>query len=169
MNFDDVPPVIVTARMDAAAQVYFDALRTAHFPVERNYLKAHLTLFHKLPGAELPRIQAVVQSHDSLFPMSATATAPYSIGNGVAIAIECAALKQLHRDLSATWLEWLTPQDRQGSKKGLKSHVTVQNKVTADAAQALLATLTANFTPFDFTITGLDLWHYLGGPWAAVQ
>ena len=36
--------------MDDSSQVHFDRLRELHFPPERNYLSAHLTLFHKLPG-----------------------------------------------------------------------------------------------------------------------
>jgi hypothetical protein len=43
-------PLILTLQMDERSQERFDRLRELHFPPERNYLSAHLTLFHKLPG-----------------------------------------------------------------------------------------------------------------------
>ena len=43
-------PLIVTLLVDDDAQQHFDALRSEHFPAERNYLRAHVTLFHALPG-----------------------------------------------------------------------------------------------------------------------
>ncbi|GAA1871360.1 2'-5' RNA ligase family protein [Pseudonocardia ailaonensis] len=42
-------PLIVTATLDAPTQERFDALRRRHFPSDRNFLAAHLTLFHALP------------------------------------------------------------------------------------------------------------------------
>ncbi len=53
-------PLILTARMEPAAQERFTALRTAHFPPSRNYLSAHITLFHALPGDELETVQAIL-------------------------------------------------------------------------------------------------------------
>jgi hypothetical protein len=55
-----VPPLIVTALMDAVAQERFDQLRRSHFPPERNHLDAHLTLFHRLPDD--PAISAALQA-----------------------------------------------------------------------------------------------------------
>jgi hypothetical protein len=43
--------------------------------------------------------------------------------------------------------------------------VTVQNKVTPDAARSLHAQLSAAFEPEPVTARGLGLWRYLGGPW----
>jgi hypothetical protein len=43
-------PLILTLQMDESSQEHFDRLREIHFPPERDYLQAHLTLFHKLPG-----------------------------------------------------------------------------------------------------------------------
>ncbi|WP_460504174.1 2'-5' RNA ligase family protein, partial [Hymenobacter agri] len=59
-------PLILTLALDAASQAYFNDLRTQHFPPKINYLAAHLTLFHHLPGTEQPavaaRLQAVAQA-----------------------------------------------------------------------------------------------------------
>jgi hypothetical protein len=68
----------------------------------------------------------------------------------------------LRRDLAATFVEQLTPQDRQG----FGPHVTIQNKVAPEIARALLASLSADFEPFEGVGEGLLLWRYLSGPWA---
>ena len=44
----------------------FDRLRELHFPPERNYLSAHLTLFHKLPGKRATEISAEIREGQSL-------------------------------------------------------------------------------------------------------
>src|SRR5438046_2854697 len=41
-------PIIVTALFGKADTAWFDDLRRAHFPAERNQLSAHLTMFHHL-------------------------------------------------------------------------------------------------------------------------
>ena len=55
----------------------------------------------------------------------------------------------------------LTPQDRQPHRP----HVTVQNKVDAVSARALLADLQRDFASYDVIATGLVLWRYLGPTW----
>mgnify|MGYP004351873915 CR=1 FL=1 len=42
-------PLILTAQLPADLHRWATALRTEHFPPERNYLEAHVTLFHALP------------------------------------------------------------------------------------------------------------------------
>jgi hypothetical protein len=54
-------PLILTLRMDERSQERFDRLRETHFPPERNYLRAHLTLFHKLPGEREAEISAYLR------------------------------------------------------------------------------------------------------------
>ena len=48
-------PLILTLALDADSQAHFDALRKQHFPPAINYLAAHLTLFHHLPGQRVGR------------------------------------------------------------------------------------------------------------------
>ena len=43
-------PLILTARVAEKDIKQFDRLREAHFPPDRNVLRAHLTMFHRLPG-----------------------------------------------------------------------------------------------------------------------
>ena len=61
------------------------------------------------------------------------------------------------------WSAELTRQDSQG----FRPHVTIQNKVPAQAAMALFEALSASFEPFVATATGLLLSRYRGGPWQA--
>ncbi len=162
MLLPDPAPLILTLALDADSQAYFDELRRRHFPPKINYLAAHLTLFHHLPGAD----EAAVTAHlaavcRALGALPVQVTGLRSLGRGVAFTLENAALRALHRRLQADFAARLTPQDQQK----LQPHVTVQNKVEPAVARQLLADLQAGFQPFAATGTGLALWAYRGGPW----
>jgi len=159
-----VPPLIVTLLLDPPSQRRFDALREAHFPPERNHLAAHVTLFHALPGEAEPQVRADLAELARRPAFGVGVTGLRSLGRGVAYVLESAELAGLHRELATRWRDDLSPQDRQP----LRAHVTVQNKVTPEAAQALLADLQADFAPYDVRAEGLGLWRYLGGPWEPV-
>ena len=155
-------PLILTLALDDDAQAYFDALRRRHFPPKINYLAAHLTLFHHLPGAELDAVTAELRAQcRAPAPLPLSVTGLRSLGRGVAFVFENEALRALHRRLQAAFAPHLTPQDQQK----LQPHITVQNKVAPAAARLLLAELQAGFVPFAAVGTGLRLWAYRGGPW----
>lgn len=155
---------ILTLRLDPASQQRFDELRQLHFPPERNYIPAHLTMFHALPAQPwvTARVHSAAQAQTS-FPLSVTGLR--SLGKGVAYMHASPELHALHATLSADFAQELTPQDRQR----FMPHIVVQNKVTPEAARRLLDQLTQQFVPWIVTAEGLDLWHYLGGPWQHVQ
>ncbi len=155
INNGDKTIYILTLAMDQEAQHYFDELRQLYFPRQRNFLKAHLTLFHNLPA-----IQPL-----SFTPFDMQATHVVSIGNGVAIKIESPELQQLHARLQQQFKEHLIPQDRQK----LWPHITIQNKVSADVVQQTMVTVAAGFKPFKFRVTGLHWWIYENGPWQFVE
>ncbi|UOQ76702.1 2'-5' RNA ligase family protein [Hymenobacter sp. 5516J-16] len=155
-------PLILTLTLDAAAQAHFNELRQLHFPPERNYLHAHVTLFHHLPGPEAPAIAAYlaqVAARSPVLPLQVTGLR--FLGRGVAYELQNPDLQHLHKQLQTTWAAWLTPQDQQR----LKPHVTVQNKVDPAVARALHQELAAQFVPFEATGIGLTLWAYQNGPW----
>ncbi len=158
-------PLILTLKMDDASQERFDELRRAHFPPERNFIPAHVTLFHKLPGDRREAITAtledVCRAHE---PATLRATGVRFLGRGVAYELESGGLDALRRRLAREWEPWLTPQDRQR----FKPHVTVQNKVSPEAARSLRERLRAAFSPFEVRAEGLLLWRYMGGPWEPV-
>jgi 2'-5' RNA ligase len=160
-----VEPLIVTLQMDERSQERFDDLRELHFPPERNYLRAHLTLFHKLPGEREDEISADLREIClGREPLTMTATNILFLGRGVAYELSSPELVALRRELATGWEPWLGAQDRQG----FKPHVTVQNKVAPETAQTLHGRLLATFSPFDVGGVGLSFWRYLGGPWEPV-
>jgi 2'-5' RNA ligase len=160
-----LPPLILTLALDAEAEGFFDRLRQQHFPPERNFLKAHLTLFHHLPPQE-PVIRETIQTLCATQEQLTLQVADVvTIGRGVAYKLESGTLQHLHNYLQRQWQPWLLPQDRQK----LWPHITVQNKVAPDTARTLLQQLHTSFTPFAAQGTGLRLWRYLGGPWELLQ
>jgi 2'-5' RNA ligase len=155
-------PLILTLKMDERSQERFDGLRDLYFPPDRNYLKAHLTLFHKLPGEREAEISAklreVCREHE---PLTLAVTGLRFLGRGVAHELSSPGLSAVRRKLARSWEPWLGAQDRQG----FKPHVTVQNKVSPVRARTLHEELQTTFSPFEVEGLGLSLWRYLGGPW----
>ena len=155
-------PLILTLRFDERSFTFFDAQRRRYFPPERNFIPAHLTLFHHLPGEQLPTIQRDIEACTSdRKPFSIDVTGLRALGRGVAYALASPDLAEMRRHLALTWNDWLKPQDRQNHNP----HVTVQNKVDPTQARALLEELRDSFQPFHVTGVALDLWWYRGGPW----
>ena len=151
---------ILTLRLDAASQSHFEALRQRYFPPERNQIAAHLTLFHTLP--ESPEINArltEVAGEHAPFRMQVTGVG--SLGRGVAYRLESPQLMTVHARLAQVFATELSTQDRQR----FQPHIVVQNKVIPAEARALLAELQSSFVRTHVEALGLDLWHYLDGPW----
>lgn len=118
-----------------------------------------MTLFHKLPeDAGL----AERLSYIDFAAFELEATGLINLGAGVAFRLESEELLRLRYQLMQLFEFELSAQDRQG----FRGHVTVQNKTSPEQARTLLAELSASFKPFRVQALGLDLWHYLGGPWA---
>lgn len=165
MPQDAEAPLILTLAVCQVDFLYFDQLRQRHFPPDRNFIPAHLTLFHKLPGAELPTLAATAaQAAREQAPFSLDVVALWNLGRGVAFRIEAPALRALRDRLARRWQAWLGAQDRQG----FHPHVTIQNKVSPETARTLYEGLSATFEPFKVRADGLILWRYLGGPWQEV-
>jgi 2'-5' RNA ligase len=154
-------PLIVTLLLDDEAQERFDRLRAEHFPPERNHLRAHVTLFHALPGEHLDAVRADLVTAADREAFDVAVTGLRFLGRGVAFTLESAELGALRAELAAAWQPWLTPQDRQRHAP----HVTVQNKVEPAVARELHDRLLAGFVPYRVRARGLGLWRYLGGPW----
>jgi 2'-5' RNA ligase len=161
MTAGEGPPLVVTLRLDDAAQERFDALRRAHFPPERNHLQAHVTLFHALPAAREDEVRADLERSAQRPAYDVDVVRVRSLGRGVAFDLRSTDLSDQRGALARRWQPWLTPQDARPHA----AHVTVQNKVTPERARALLQELSAGFAPYAVRATGLALWRYLGGPW----
>ncbi|MBJ6127276.1 2'-5' RNA ligase family protein [Microvirga splendida] len=163
---DTPAPLILTLQLDERSFAFFDEQRRRYFPKDRNFIPAHLTLFHALPGEQLETIQQDIDACASgRTPFSLEVTGLRSLGRGVAYALASPEVAELRRHLAQTWNDWLKPQDRQNHNP----HVTVQNKVDPTQARALLEDLRETFQPFQAQAVGLELWWYRGGPWELVK
>lgn len=166
---DDTRPLVLTLAFAEEDQLRFDRLREAHFPAERNHLRAHVTLFHALPGDRAGEVADLVTSAARREAFDVAVTGLRLLGRGVAFTLASPELSALHRSLLsravAAFGDAVTAQDRQR----LSAHVTVQNKVAPERARALHEQLSAGFTPGAVRATGLGLWRYAGGPWQHVH
>ncbi|WP_205708507.1 2'-5' RNA ligase family protein [Kineococcus siccus] len=158
------PLVLALALADADAE-RLDALRERHFPPERNQLRAHVTLFHQLPGEELPTVLEQVGEACRREQFGVDVTGVRSLGRGAALVLRSAELDALRADLARRFSPWLTRQDAQR----FAAHVTVANFLAPAAARALVADLGAGFTPWTVAARGVAVHRYLGGPWELVD
>ncbi|MEJ7664834.1 MAG: 2'-5' RNA ligase family protein [Hymenobacter sp.] len=112
----DSAPLILTLTLDAASQAFFDEQRRRYFPPKINYLSAHLTLFHALPGAEEAAIMADLAEAAAAEPgpLPLRTTGLKFMGRGVMYTLDNPTLPALHRRLQQRWQPWLTTQDAQG-------------------------------------------------------
>lgn len=159
-------PLIVTALLPPDLHRWATDLRARHFPPERNFLEAHVTLFHALPpaseaevAAELKRVAA------TSCPVPARIEGVMSLGRGTAICLASPLLLALRDRLAETFHGLLTAQDAHRPRL----HVTVQNKVSPAEAKALQAELAPQVALRNFAFPGLGLFRYKGGPWENVR
>ncbi len=158
----DHAPLILTVVLDDASQAFFDRARERWFPAPLNFIGAHVTMFHHLPGDRLQSIREhLVLLCAAQGPAGVDVTGLRSLGRGVAYALSMPEIELLRSRLADLWRDDLTAQDRQR----WRPHVTVQNKEPPAVARDLLTRLSGSFVPFRATATGLALWRYRGGPW----
>jgi hypothetical protein len=138
-----------------------DALRTQHFPPERNMVPAHISLFHHLPPSRLDDLVRMMRSACAGPPPVARLSEVMLLGRGVSYRVESPELLAIRAEIAEAFPYELIPQDQHVPRL----HITVQNKVTAAEAKALQAQLSAQFRPRPIAIIGLAAWHYLDGPW----
>ncbi|QKG71243.1 2'-5' RNA ligase family protein [Erythrobacter mangrovi] len=159
-------PLILTAQLPQDLHARYTALRRAHFPPERNYLEAHVTLFHALPAMSEEEVTGWCRRIASEYaPVPAKAVGLMSLGQGTAIRLESPAMLRLRDRLADALHGLLTAQDQHRPRL----HVTIQNKVTPAEAKTLQAQLAGAIQPQAFAFRGLALHRYLGGPWEPLK
>lgn len=155
-------PIIITAEMGKADQAWANGLRQTHFPPERNFLDAHITLFHHLPPTHLAEIKSRLAALASECPPPvARLSEVMMLGRGVAYRVDSPDLLAIRDELAKEFRGLLIPQDQARPRL----HITVQNKVEPAVAKALHAELSAMFNPRRLTISGLAAHYYRNGPW----
>ncbi|AKM09844.1 2'-5' RNA ligase family protein [Croceicoccus naphthovorans] len=158
----DARPIIVTATLPPELAAVANRLRRAHFPPDRNYLDAHLTLFHAIPpscGDELRRLLAELAANEG--PVPGEVVGVMSLGRGTAIRLESPELLDLRDRIADRFAGCLTAQDDHRPRL----HVTVQNKITSQEARDLQAQLGAQIMPGPIRFPALEMYFYDGGPW----
>lgn len=157
-------PIIVTALIGDPDFAYLDGLRRTHFPPERNVLRAHLTLFHHLPPSCADELKQLLRDEARGNDPQARLSGLINLGGGVAFRIESPDLEDIRARIAERFAPMLMPQDR----NPWRAHVTVQNKVKAPEARALLDQLSGDFQPRTLKLSGLAAWYYRGGPWEQI-
>jgi hypothetical protein len=153
--------LIVTAELGAEDFAWLDGLRRRHYPLERNRVPAHLTLFRALaPSAERELRRRLADLAAGPAP-AARLAGVIDLGGGVAFRVVSDELDALRSELAHDLHGLLSAQD----SGGWRPHVTIQNKVEPRAAKELRRSLEQVFEPRPLRIAGLGLHRYLGGPW----
>jgi len=153
---------ILTAELDDNSFAWLDGLRREHFPPKRNFLPAHLTLFHRLSLTQVASLR-FLEVPSTPIPLHFDQV--IFLGFGVAFRVQSADLERLRDAIQTTIGGEFSRQDRQP----WKPHVTIHNKESAETARALHRKLQIGFTQRAATVTGLRVWEYLQGPWRLAQ
>lgn len=156
-------PILIVAGLPGDVLAWGDALRRRHYPPERNRLPAHVTLFHGLPPSaegEVHRLLARVAAATP--PPEGRISGLMDLGQGTAIAVDSPALCAIHRDLADS----LSGLVQQKDDRPLRPHITIQNKVARDQAQALQAELSGQIPPRSFRFPALSTHRWDGESWA---
>jgi len=161
----EAPPLLISLGMDEASFSRLDGLRRALFPPERNFIPAHVSLFHHLPAGERASVERVLADEAArpAFPLAFPVL--LSLGHALAAQVESRELLATHARLSRAFHPWLTRQDRQR----FRPHVTVMNKVPVDVFRSALELHGPAWQPWVGTAASLILWEYLGGPWRELR
>lgn len=155
-------PFIVTAELPGGVLAWADGLRRAHFPPERNRLKAHVTLFHAFAPSLREELLGLLSRFGASFaPPSARIDGLMNLGKGTALAIVSPGMLAIRAAIADHFHGALTAQDQHKPRL----HITIQNKVAPQAARALQADLAASLTPREFAFTGLGLHAYRNPHW----
>lgn len=158
-------PLLVTAELPGDILAWADGLRRAHYPPERNRLRAHVTLFHALPPSAEGELCRLMTAITRRAPPAARIDGLMDLGKGTALLVDCPEVVALHEDMAERLHGIVAQQDAHT----LRLHITVQNKVTREAARALQRELAASLTPRSFTFHGLGLYAWEEGLWRSIR
>ena len=157
-------PLLITAELPGDVLAWADGLRRAHYPAEKNRLRAHVTLFHALPPSAEGEIRRLLAELAKDAPPEARITGVWDIGQGTAFDIISDGMAAFHAQMADRFHGLLGWQDA----RKLRLHVTVQNKVTREAAKGVQAELTAAFEPRAFRFQGFGLYAWDEGLWQSI-
>lgn len=157
-------PLLVTAELPGDILSWTDGLRHAHYPPEKNRLRAHVTLFHALPPSSEGEVRRLLSELSKQAAPDARITGIWDMGRGTAFDVKSSGMAELHGAMAERFHGLLGWQD----DRKLRLHITVQNKVTREAARVLQAQLESAFAPRDFRFRGFGLYAWDEGLWQPI-
>jgi len=154
-------PLIVTAEFAKDDHAWLEGLRRAHYPFEHNRVPVHLTMFQGLPPSSEDEVRHQLALHSAAPPPRASIAGLMNLSSGVAYRVVSDDLEEIRDSIADHFHGLLSGPDA----TGWRPHITIQNKVAAREAKALLDELERNFRPRPLGISGILLHRYCGGPW----
>ena len=158
-------PLIVTADFTPPEFAWLDGMRRAHYPAEHNRVPAHLTMFQGLPPSAIEEVRRQLSIHSAGLPPKATIAGLMNLSSGVALRVVSDGLEEIRGAIADHFHGLLCGPDA----AGWRPHITIQNKVPARQAKALLDKLEGEFRPGPLGIGGLSVHRYRGGPWETLD
>ena len=157
--------LIVTAELAPPDFAWLNDLRRRHYPVERNQLPAHLTMFHAVPPSAESELRQILRVMAEGSPPRAWIAGVMNLGGGAALRVASDELERIREEIAQRLRGLLTAQD----SAGWSAHVTIQNKVPPREAKVLIQVLGNQFEGKPVRISGLGLHRYLDGPWETLR
>ena len=154
-------PLIVTAQFAKDDHAWLEGLRRAHYPFDQNRVPVHLTMFQGLPPSVVNELQHQLALHSAATPPRASIDGLMNLSNGVAYRVVSEELEAIRESIANHFHGMLSGPDA----AGWYPHITIQNKVPAKQAKALLDELQRGLRSRALGISGLLLHRYRGGPW----
>jgi 2'-5' RNA ligase superfamily protein len=153
--------LIVTAEFATDDFAWLEGLRRKHYPMDRNQVPVHLTMFHAFPPSALDDVRRQLSIHAAGSPPRASIEGLMDLGGGVAFRVASDDLDSIRSEIADHFHGMLGMQDA----AGWRPHITIQNKVAPKVARALLEELARDFRPRALGIAALSVHQYLNGPW----
>lgn len=154
-------PLLVTAELPPEVLAWADALRRAHYPPDRNRLRAHVTLFHGIPPSAGPEVRDTLSEFARRAPPEARVSGIMDLGTGTAFAVESPGMVSIHAELADLFHGIIQQKD----DRELRLHITIQNKVSSRETQALQDQLKDLALPGRFHFSGFGLYFWDGALW----
>jgi len=157
-------PLIVTADFAEVDHAWLEGLRRAHYPADLNRVPVHLTMFQGLPPSAIDDVKHQLSLHSAGPPPRASIAGLMNLTGGVAYRVVSDDLEAIRDAIADHFHGMLCAPDA----SGWRPHITIQNKVSAKQANALIAELERGSFPRPLGIAGMSVHRYRGGPWETI-
>lgn len=165
-GFDEESTYVLTLTTNREFHQRINDLRKQYFPPQLNKIGAHITLFHALPGSQLPTIIAdLLDLASTQSSFSIKIIEPLKMSHGVALNAKNQEAHRLWNSLMQKWgpagADFLSKQDQ-----SFRAHYTIQNKAEKDVAQKAWEEVKDRFKSDEGEAIGFTLYRYMkGGYW----